>query len=301
MITRLEELLKGAKNAKIRIAVAQADDDTVLSTILGVKDISGTDSFILIGDKDRIKARAEAMGLSFAPEQFVNETDEAEMARRAVAMVHSGEAHLPMKGLMQTSTFMRAILNKETGLRDRGVISEISLFEKEWGDPGLQIASCCAINLAPDLNQKRQIIENAVWLARKLGIATPRVALICALEQINPDMPETLEAAALAKMGDRGQIKGAVIDGPFALDNAVSPEQAAHKGLTGPVAGRADILIMANILMGNIFHKSLTYFAKKRVPGIILGARVPILMNSRSDFPEDRVLSIALAMHLLQE
>ena len=300
MITKLNDLLEGARNSSVRIAVAQADDDTVLSTIKGIEGITGTDNFILIGDRDKIRARAERHQLSLSPGQIVQETGEAQTAHKAVAMVRAGEADLPMKGLMQTSAFMRALLNKETGLRGGGLISENSVYEKEWGEPGLQIATCCAVNIAPDLDQKRQIIENAVWLARKLGQPKPRVAAVCALEQVNPEMPETLDAAILSKMADRGQIKNCLIDGPFALDNAVSIESAAHKSLSGPVAGQADILLMANILMGNIYHKTLTYLARKRVPGVLLGARVPVLINSRSDFPEDRVLSIALAIHLMK-
>ncbi len=298
MITKLDDLLKEAQGASVRIAVAQADDDTVLSTIKGMEKIIGVDSFILVGVKDKILPRAERHQLALSPAQIVEETDEAATARRAVAMVRAGEADIPMKGLMQTGTFMKALLNKEEGLRGSRLISENSVFEKEWGQPGLQIASCCAVNIAPDLNQKKQIIENSVELARKLGVEKPKVAVICALEQVNPDMPETLEAAILSKMADRGQIKNCLIDGPFALDNAVSPESAEHKGLSGPVAGQADILLMSNILMGNVFHKSLTYFARKRVPGVLLGAKVPVLINSRSDFPEDRVLSIALAIRL---
>lgn len=298
MLTRLDQLFENVDKKPRHIVVAQAADIEVLKTVKAAEQEKKIATFTFIGDREKILPLADKCGLAITRERLVHICDEPAMARQAVAMVRAGEADMPMKGLMQTGAFLRAVLDKEQGLR-QGLLSELTVFERVWDGPGLQIATCCAININPTLQEKMQIIANAVKLAGTLGLDKPRVAVLCALEQVNPDMPETLDAAILSKMAERGQIEGAIIDGPFALDNAISPAQVRHKSVPGPVAGQADILLMSDIRMGNVFHKSLTYIARKRVGIAVLGAKIPLLMNSRSDFPEDKLISIALSLHIL--
>ncbi len=298
MLTKLSQLLESAEKNHKRIAVAQAADDEVLKAVKATGQDKKLASFTLIADREKLLPLLDRHGLDICRYSIIHMTDEAAMARRSVEMVRAGEADLPMKGHLHSGTYFKAVLDKDNGLRGPGVLSELSVFEKDWDREGLQIATCCAININPSLAEKVHIINNAVLLANALGIDLPKVAALSAMEQVNPNMPETLDAAALSKMADRGQIKGALVDGPFALDNVMSLEQARHKGLSGPVAGQADILLMSDVRMGNMFHKCLTYLARKRVAIAVLGATVPVIFNSRSDFPEDRILSIALALHL---
>ncbi len=174
------------------------------------------------------------------------------------------------------------------------MLSEISIIEKPDRE-GLLLITDCAINIDPDLSAKKQIIENAVVLAQRIGYQQPHVACITSLETVNPSMQDTLDAAVLSKMAQRGQITGCIVDGPFALDNALSMESAKHKGLDSPIAGNADILLMSDIRMGNVLHKAITYIAKKPLATAIMGARQPVIMTSRSDSPQDKLLSLALA------
>ena len=198
-----------------------------------------------------------------------------------------------MKGLLQTATFLRPVLDKEKGLRTGRLISHASVFE--WSEKEkLLIVTDCAINITPDLKQKKGILENAIQLAQALGIETPYAAVVCALELVNPDMPDTIDAAVLAKMADRGEIKNAVVDGPLAFDNAVSKEAAVHKGISSPVAGKVDILLMPDMKTGNVIHKSFIHFANLKGAGVVLGARVPLIATSRSDSAETKLYSLAV-------
>jgi phosphate butyryltransferase len=214
-----------------------------------------------------------------------------------VEFIVKGEADIIMKGLLHTSTFLKSVLNKENGLNAGRLISQISVFDKEFGE-GLQLLTDCAMAIQPNLDEKKQIIENAVSLARKIGYKKPRVALLSALEIINPTIQDTVEAAILSKMGDRDQIKNAVIDGPFALDNAISLEAAEHKGIKSEVAGKADILVAPNLQVGNVLTKALTYYAHKDVAAAVMGAKIPIIMTSRTDMIKNKLLSVALASYI---
>jgi phosphate butyryltransferase len=208
--------------------------------------------------------------------------------------VRSGEAQMLMKGLVSTGTFLKGILNKEFGLRDRPLLSHVAVFEA--ADPErLVIFTDVAMNIAPDLAQKVQILENAVDLAHRLGIERPKVAVIAAVETVNAEMPATLEAAALAKMADRGQIKGCLVDGPLALDNALSVEAARHKGIVSPVAGVADVLLLPDIEAGNVLSKMIGLVAKCPLAAVIVGASAPVVLTSRADSDETKFNSIALA------
>lgn len=209
-------------------------------------------------------------------------------------MIRDKEADIPMKGLLQTAEFLHAILDKEFGLvPENGLISEVSVCEF---NQRLIIISDCAINILPDLDTKKKIIDNAVSLAHKLGIDVPKVALLAPVEVVNSAIPVTVEAAILTKMGQRKQIKGAIIDGPLALDNAISEEAAMHKGIESDVAGKADILIVPDLMSGNIMHKTLTYFAHIPSAGTVVGANCPIIMTSRTDPPDEKFNSIMVAL-----
>ena len=213
---------------------------------------------------------------------------------KAIELVSSGTADMVMKGLVDTATFLRSVLNKEVGLRTGKLMSHVSVFEVE-GIDRLILLTDAAFNTYPDLKQKVQIINNSVMVAKACGIENPKVAPVCAVEVVNPDMPATIDAALLSKMSDRGQIKGCIVDGPLALDNALSEEAAHHKGVTGPVAGKADILVLPNIDVANVMYKSLTYTAQTKNGGILVGTSAPVILTSRADSFETKVNSIALA------
>jgi phosphate butyryltransferase len=286
----------------VRVAVAQAADQGVLSAIIEAKKI-GIAEGVLVGDRKAISSLL--IGFDENPTNYtiVDATSPDDCAKQAVTAVNSGQADVLMKGLLQTATFLRPVLDKERGLRTGRLISQASVFE--WPErERLLIVTDCAINITPDLKQKRDILENGIKLALALGIETPHVAAICALELVNPDMPETVEAAALAKMADRGEIKNAVVDGPLAFDNAVSEEAAVHKGIYSPVAGKADILLMPDMKTGNVIHKSFVYFAHLKGAAAVIGTRVPLIATSRSDSAETKLNSLAvtnLLAHYLKE
>ncbi len=201
-----------------------------------------------------------------------------------------------MKGLLHTGQFLKAVLNKETGLNKGKLISQISVYDKINGE-GLQLLTDCAISIQPTLEEKKQIVENAVEFARKIGITTPRVAILSALETVNPAISDTIDAAVLSKMAERGQIKNAIVDGPFALDNAICIEAAKHKNISGKVAGNADILLVPNLQVGNVLTKALVFFARRKVAAAVIGAAAPIVMTSRTDTIDNKILSIALALY----
>jgi phosphate butyryltransferase len=199
-----------------------------------------------------------------------------------------------MKGLVDTANFLRSVLNKEVGLRTGKLMSHVAVFEIEGFDR-LIFLTDAAFNISPDLKAKIDILNNAVAVARAVGVELPKVAPICAVEVVNPDMPATVDAAMLSKMSDRGQIKGCIVDGPFALDNAISEEAAKHKGVGGPVAGKADILLLPNIEVANVMYKTLTYTTKSRNGGMLVGTSAPVILTSRTDSHETKFYSIALA------
>lgn len=270
-----DELLKAAQakaQAKLPVlAVAQATDHHVEEAV----------------------AEAEHLGLVKAL-RIVKE-DPAEAAREAVAAVRNGEADLLMKGLLQTATIMKAVLDKETGLRTGRALSHACAFEIP-GWHKLVYITDAALNVAPDLARKADIIRNQVIMARALGVERPKVAALAAVESVNPDMPATLDARALQEMSERGELGECVVQGPLALDLAVSAESGQTKGVTGPVIGDADILLAPDIEAGNMLYKGLVYFAKARPAGLIMGARCPIVLLSRADSADSKLLSIALAV-----
>jgi phosphate butyryltransferase len=296
MIQNLDDLIDKVKSReKKKIAVAAAEDLEVLEVVEEAESLKLAE-FILIGDKKEIEKIAKENNKKITC-QIIHEPDHKKAAEKAVELVKKGEAGALMKGLLHTGTFLKAVLNKEKGLNLGKLVSQISLFDKESGE-GLQLLTDCAMSIFPTLDEKRQIIENAVYLAEKIGYEMPKVAILSALEIVNPAIPDTIEAAILSKMGDRGQIKNAIIDGPFALDNAISLEAAKHKGIDSVVAGQADILIAPNLQVGNVLTKALTYYAHKDVAAAVIGAGAPIIMTSRTDSVRNKLLSIALASYI---
>ena len=296
MIGSFEQLMAQAKAApRQRIAIAAAADSDCLR-VAEQAEQAGIARCVLVGDRARILEIARADKIGVRADSIVEAATETEAARKAVQMVAKGEADLLMKGMLQTGDFLRAVLNKETGLPRRRLLSVVQIYESRHGD--LLYMSDPAMNIAPTLAEKKSIIDNAIEVAHGLGNAMPKVAVLAALEIVNPDMKDTVEAGALGKMGDRGQFKGAIVDGPFAFDNAVSLEAAKHKGIVSPVAGQADILIVPDLNSGNILHKALVHIADLKAAAVVMGSDCPIIMNSRSDSAATKLTSVALACYL---
>nr|WP_323985008.1 bifunctional enoyl-CoA hydratase/phosphate acetyltransferase [Fusibacter ferrireducens] len=255
--------------------------------------------FVLIGNLEKIKKLMKNENLSGSME-IVDSLDHKSAAEYAVKMVRDGEVEAIMKGMLHTSTFLKAVLDKEKGLNKGKVVSQISVYDKPFGE-GLQLLTDCAMAIEPTLEEKKGIIENSVELAIKLGCSFPKVALLSAVEVVNPAIKDTVDAAILSKMCDRGQIRNCIVDGPFALDNAISPEAAIQKKISGEVAGNADVLVVPNLQVGNVLTKSLTLFSKKEVAAAVMGASAPIIMTSRTDSKKNKLLSIALAVYISEQ
>ena len=294
MSKNFEDLLvKVNEISKKKVAVAVAQDEPVLEAIKLAKE-KGISDAILVGDKKEIKKIADKIGMDLSDYEVVNEENVTKASLEAIRLVSTGKADMVMKGLVDTATFLRSVLNKEVGLRTGKLMSHVSVFEIE-GIDRLILLTDEAFNTYPDLKGKVQILNNAVGVAHACGIEFPKVAAVCAVEVVNQDMQATIDAALLAKMNDRGQIKGCIVDGPLALDNALSVEAANHKGITGEVAGKADIVLLPNIETANVMYKTLTYTAKTRNGGLLVGTSAPVILTSRADSFETKVNSIALA------
>lgn len=289
MLRSFEEIIEKAKAKDSVISLAGAEDIEALKAIksilnLGIK-------AILVGKEEVIRKNLEELEMDLP---IVNAESEVEIAEKAVKLVSSGEANVLMKGLVKTATLLKAVLNKEWGLRGDGLLSHVALLET----PGLDrivFVTDGGMVIRPTLEQKVQIINNAVSLAHKLGYEKPKVGIIAAVEVVNPDMPETMEAAILSKMAQRGQIKGCEVDGPLGLDNALSEFAAKVKKVSGSVAGHADILVVPDIHSGNFLGKSAVYLANGKIAGIVMGAKAPIVIVSRADTSESKKNSIAIA------
>jgi len=297
MITSLNDLYDAVKEKPVKkIAIATPEDEGIIKLVKNATEI-GIAKFILVGDASKIRELLHAEGLDDALFEIHHADSHKEAAEKAVSLVVEGKATVVMKGELHTSVFLKAVLDKERGLRTGNLVSQITVTEKVEGE-GLLMFTDCAMNIAPTLEEKKQIIENAVGLAVKLGYARPKVAVLSAVELVNPAMPDTLDAAILSKMADRGQIEHAIVDGPFALDNAISITAARQKKIAGDVAGRADIVLVPNLQVGNVIHKGLTYLAGKRIAAAVMGAKVPIVMTSRADTTDTKLLSIAIATYI---
>jgi phosphate acetyltransferase len=258
---------------------------------------------ILVGPKSTIQALAESLNLDISAYRLVDTLHSHDSAAKAVALCRSGEAEALMKGSLHTDEMMSEVVSKATGLRTERRISHVFVMDVPTYSKPLFITDA-AINIYPDLEAKVDILKNAIQLAHALNIAQPKVAILSAVETVNPKIPATIDAAALCKMADRGQITGALIDGPLAFDNAISKEAVLIKGIKSPVAGEADILLAPDLEAGNMLGKQLIYFGKADSAGVVMGARAPIVLTSRADSAEGRLASCAVAVayaHRLRE
>ena len=278
-----------------KIALAGSHDPDALSSVVSAKR-KGVITACLIGDVEKTRELLKQMNEPEEGYQFIHEPVGALAAHIACGMVKAGEADMPMKGKMITADFVRAVLDKQYEfISPGGLLCQATVLEFTE-ENRFMIISDCAVNVEPDYAAKKIILQNAVSLAHKLGISCPKVAVIAPLELVNPKIQATIDAALLSKAADRGQITGCIVDGPLAVDNAVSAEAAEAKGIGGTVAGHADILIMPDLCAGNAFTKSLHYFAHLHQSGCVTGVNIPIVMTSRTDSPEDKYYSILVAM-----
>jgi phosphate butyryltransferase len=252
---------------------------------------------ILIDSPSRLESVAAEEGIDLAGMELLEEGDMIQAAYRAVEMVHAEEVDLVMNGRALPVELMKAALDRDKGLRIGKVITDVSVFEIPEFDR-LIFVSDVAIVVSPNLAQKVAIVQNAIDTAIELGVERPKVAILASTEMVNPEMPANMDAANLSKMAERGQIQGGLVDGPLALDNAISVKAAQMKDIRSPVAGHADILITPDVESGNILAKALAYFAKGRMAGVVVGAKCPIVMPSRSDPPQQKMLSLALGVCL---
>ncbi|WP_412759173.1 phosphate butyryltransferase [Neobacillus mesonae] len=288
----LDSLIEKATQASTKtVAVAAAEDSEVIKAVVEASE-RNLAQFILYGNQEKINMLLESYNHNM---RIVHAETTALAAELAVKAVFTKEADVLMKGNIPTNTILKAVLNKEYGLRTGNILSHTAVFEIPDYDQ-LIIITDAAMNIAPNLDQKAQIVQNAVSIARSIGIVHPKVAPLAAVESVNPVMDATLDAAALTVMNKRGQISGCIIDGPLALDNAVSIMAAEHKGIHSDVAGKADILLVPTIEVGNVLYKSLIYFAKAKTGAVIAGAKAPIVLTSRADSSESKLYSLALAL-----
>lgn len=293
MITKLEELIELAKGKeKKTIAVAAAQDKPVLEAVSDAVKL-GIVNAILVGDKVAIEKIAKENNINIDSMEIIHEEDLVKSAAKAVECVVLGKAQYLMKGLLGTSVLLKAVLNKEVGLRGQGLLSHVMVYDLPTYHKLIYLTDGGMV-MYPQLKEKVGIIENAVKVAYSLGNNEPKVAALCAVEVVNPSMQATVDAASLAQMNKSGEIKGCMVEGPLALDNAISKEAAEHKGIKSEIAGDVDILLVHSIETGNALGKSMTYFANGKSAGVIMGAKCPIVLVSRADSAESKLYSIAL-------
>ncbi|ACB96062.1 bifunctional enoyl-CoA hydratase/phosphate acetyltransferase [Beijerinckia indica] len=291
---KYETLIARCKDLEpVTTAVAHPCEPTSLKGAIDAANAGLIHPF-LVGPADKIRQVAAEASIDLGPYEIVDTPHSHAAAARAVELVREGACELLMKGSLHTDELMSAVVSRDKGLRTERRISHVFIMDVPTYPKPLFITDA-AINIAPDLETKRDICQNAIDLAHILGLEQPKVAILSAVETINPKIPSTIEAAALCKMADRGQIKGALLDGPLAFDNAINKEAAETKGINSPVAGDADILIVPDLVSGNILAKQLTFLASADAAGIVLGARVPIILTSRADNVRTRLASCAVA------
>ena len=293
MINNFSELLSEVKSNKtMRLAVAAAQDKDVLEAVNSAMDMKLIEP-ILVGDETAIKNIMADMNITADDFTIINEPDLIQSAKTAVSLVREGKADFLMKGLLQTADIMRAVLDKENGLRTDSLISHVMVYQTD-SYPKLIYLTDGGINVAPDLEQKVKILENAILVCKAMGLDRIYTAVLAGAETVNPKIPATVDAKALANMKDKWDAMNTVVEGPVALDLAISKQACEHKGYKGEGGGKADILLVPYYEVGNAFGKSLTYFADSKSAGVIMGAKTPIVLVSRADTSETKLLSIAL-------
>lgn len=291
----INELFEKAKKMNgIKVAVAAAEDKHVLEAVVEAK-TKGIAEFILVGNENEISLILDGLGVSKNDFEIRNEENKMDACAKAVGLVVEGEASVLMKGLVDTSVLMKAALNKENGLRAGERLSHLAAFEIDSYHK-LMFITDAAVNVNPDLTTKKSIIKNSVVSVRNLGISKPKVALLCAKEKVDPSMPITLEYNELVEMNERGEIANCKVAGPLSLDVAISKDAAQIKRLDNPVCGDADILVAPDIEAGNILYKSLSFLGYARNGGVVVGAKAPIILTSRADCSDSKLIGIALAV-----
>ncbi len=288
-------MLDSASRPPARLAVAAAAEAEVLHAVVEARE-RGIVVPCLVADRERLDACAREEGIDLSGIEIVHETDDDRAALRAVQIVSSGEADMLMKGLVDTSVLLSAVLDRENGLRAESVLSHVAVFETARYPRPLGITDA-AMNIAPGADTKCAIVRNAVSLFHALGYPEPRVAMLAAKEKVSERMAATTDAARVVEAHRRGEIPGCIVDGPLALDNAISHEAARTKGIESPVAGAADILVVPQIESGNVLYKALAFLTESRHAGVIVGARAPIVLTSRADSHRAKLDSIALAAY----
>jgi len=282
-----------AEGPPLQTAIVHPVDALSLSGALQARD-AGLITPVLVGPEDKIAAAAETLGVSLKGVSIEAVPHSHAAAARAAQLAGEGQVSAVMKGALHTNELMAALIDKSAGLRTERRMSHVFVLETP-AYPRWILVSDGALNIAPDLMRKKDIVQNAIDLAHAIGINPPKVAILSATEEVDPNIPSTLDAACLCKMADRGQIRGGLVDGPLAFDLAVSPEAVRIKGLVSNVAGEADILIVPTLEAGNMIAKQLDYLAGANAAGIVLGAKVPVILTSRADSVEERLASCALA------
>ncbi|SDL99091.1 bifunctional enoyl-CoA hydratase/phosphate acetyltransferase [Halarsenatibacter silvermanii] len=300
MYEDMNELIQeAAEKPAARMTVAAAGDKVVLEAVLRAAE-KGIIEPVLIGDEEKIAAFLRELGAEPGSFEIIGVDSKKKAADNAVERVARGEADFPMKGLLGTSLILRSFLDSRYGFKTDRLLSLVTLMELNKFGRKMVFLSDAGMNISPSLAEKADIIRNSVELARRAGLENPRVAPLAAVEKVNDNMPVTEEAAILSKMSDRGQLADCTVDGPLALDNAISKEAAEHKGIESPVAGRADILLVPNIEVGNVLYKALIYYGEVRAASVVMGAEVPAVVSSRADSAETKFNSIALAKLVAQ-
>jgi phosphate butyryltransferase len=278
------------------VAVTAPHEPEILQSAQDAQN-EGIANCTLVGDRDLIRKLAAQQQIDITKMMLIHEPDPKTAARKVMELVRMGHADLAMKGKLETGEFLRAALDREMGLRVGHLFTHVAVFEVPGFNRFLFVTDSGVV-VAPTLEQKVEIVQNAIMVAQRLGVQEPKVAILAATEMVNPKIPTTMDAANLAKMADRGQIQGGLVDGPLALDNAISPESVAIKGIKGPVAGFADILVTPDVEAGNLLAKAITYFAKGKMAGVVVGGKSPLIVASRSDPHETKLVSMALGVLL---
>jgi phosphate acetyltransferase len=296
---KYNRLITAAKNVPpLTTAVAHPCDETSLRGSLEARE-AGLIIPILVGPKGKIESVAQAFSIDLGDAEIADAAHSHAAAEKAVELVRTGKAELLMKGSLHTDELLAEVVKRETGIRTGRRISHVFVMDVP-GHPHTLFITDAAVNIAPDLDAKRDIIQNAIDLFAGLGLGVPKVAILSAVETVTTSIPSTIEAAALCKMSDRGQITGGELDGPLAFDNAISPDAARIKGIKSAVAGQAQILVVPDLEAGNMLAKNLSFLSRADAAGIVLGARVPIILTSRADNVMTRMASCAIATLLRQ-
>jgi len=291
----LKEKIIHLKDLK-KISIAKAESESVIRAIMEVEKLHIAKG-IFVGDSQKIKAIADQLNYNIDDEAIIHEPDEVKAAETAVRLINEGKADVLMKGQISTPIIMKAVLNKEKGLRTGEVLSHVAVAEVPAYDK-LMVISDGGINILPDLETKKSILRSIISLTKALGNEAPKIGALCAIEKINPKMPETEDAAALQKMCEAGEFGDAIVEGPIAMDVAMVSKAAVKKGIDSKISGDVDALLMPNITTGNALLKTLMILANSKVGGVVVGAKVPIILLSRADTANEKLNSISLAILL---